>query len=365
MIALSRPVSIVSWAIARIGVTGRTAGIDFEKVKKYSVRLGLTIACVIALIPILFSPLLSKFLKTGHVFFFLPIALTLFLWSLTAILRGLFTSIESFGILSYAGGIELLIRALCGVILVFLGFQVFGALVSSALGALSIFFLLLRKRNLLPEAYNRRKQQNTSGEGFGSITSKVFFITVPTGFFLELDLLLAKRFFSPEEAGIYAAATLIGKGLLMFSIVASTVIYPRLVEEKLSKRGISAFLLGVGITLLIFIPGGIFLKLFGKPVVELLFGDKYAAVVGLVHLYAFSLIPLAIHLQVTNYKGAIGGWLEGIWLWLVLGGYYISLEMFSSSVHSYLYAIFLFHAAAAPLSAFILYLNHRKRPAVS
>jgi O-antigen/teichoic acid export membrane protein len=365
MIALSRPVSIVSWAIARIGVTGRTAGIDFEKVKKYSVRLGLTIACVIALIPILFSPLLSKFLKTGHVFFFLPIALTLFLWSLTAILRGLFTSIESFGILSYAGGIELLIRALCGVILVFLGFQVFGALVSSALGALSVFFLLLRKKSLLPEAYNRRKQQNTSGEGFGSITSKVFFITVPTGFFLELDLLLAKRFFSPEEAGIYAAATLIGKGLLMFSIVASTVIYPRLVEEKLSKRGISAFLLGVGITLLIFIPGGIFLKLFGKPVVELLFGDKYAAVVGLVHLYAFSLIPLAIHLQVTNYKGAIGGWLEGIWLWLVLGGYYISLEMFSSSVHSYLYAIFLFHAAAAPLSAFILYLNHRKRQAVS
>ena len=110
MIALSRPVSIVSWAIARIGVTGRTAGIDFEDVKKYSLRLGLTIACVIAVIPILFSPLLSKFLKTGHLLFFLPIALTLFLWSLTAILRGLFTSIESFGILSYANGIELFVR---------------------------------------------------------------------------------------------------------------------------------------------------------------------------------------------------------------------------------------------------------------
>jgi O-antigen/teichoic acid export membrane protein len=287
--------------------------------------------------------------------------LTLFLWSLTAILRGLFTSIESFGILSYAGGIELFVRALCGIILVLLGFQVFGALVSSALGALAVFFLLLRKRNLLAEAYNRRKQHNTSGEGFGSITSKVFFITIPTGFFLELDLLLAKRFFSPEEAGIFAAATLIGKGLLMFSIIASTVIYPRLVEEKLSKRGISAFLLGVGITLLIFIPGGIFLKIFGQPVVALLFGDKYTAVVGLVHLYAIALIPLAIHLQVTNYKGAIGGWVEGIWLWLVLGGYYVSLEMFSSSIHSYLYAIFLFHAIAAPLSAVILYFRQKQK----
>ena len=235
----------------------------------------------------------------------------------------------------------------------------FGALIGSAFGALGVFILLLSKRKRLYEIYESRKHQSVSEEGFSNIATKVFFITVPTGFFFELDLLLAKRFFSPEEAGIYAAATLIGKGLLMFSIIAATIVYPRLVEEKLSKKGVTTFLWGVGITLLLFASGGIFLKLFGKQVVGLLFGDKYTGVIELVHVYVFTLIPLAIHLQVTNYKGAIGSWTEGIWLWLVLCGYYVSLEIFSSSIHSYLNTIFLFHTITTPLSAVILYFRHR------
>ena len=359
MIALSRPVNILSWAITRVGVTGRAAGIDYERVKKFSIKLGLTIACIIGLIPILFSPWISRFLKTENLLLFFPIALTLFLWSLTGILRGLLTSIESFGVLSYTTIAELFIRALCGISLVLLGFRVFGALSGSVFGALSVFILLLSRRKYISEVYNYRKKQGISEEGFRSITTKVFFIALPTGFFLELDLLLAKRFFSPEEAGIYAASALIGKGLLMFSTVASAVVYPKLVEERLSRKGITAFLWGVGITLILFASGYIFLNLLGKPVVLLLFGDKYTGVTGLVPLYALALIPLALHLQITNYKGAIGGWIEGGWLWFILCGYYLYLEKFSSSLYSYLWAIFFFHLATAPLSGLILYLRHR------
>ncbi|MFA6054910.1 MAG: oligosaccharide flippase family protein [Thermodesulfovibrionales bacterium] len=362
MIALSRPVNILSWAIARVGVTGRIAGIDYGKVKKFSIRLGLTVAFIIGLFPILFSPLISKFLKTDNMFLFFPIALTLFLWSISGILRGLFTSIESFGILSYSVSIELFVRAICGIILVLLEFQVLGALIGSAVGALSMFVVLYSKRKHIYETYITRKQEGIAEEGFGNITTKVFFISVPTGFFLELDLLLAKRFFSPEEAGIFAATALIGKALLMFSIVASTVIYPKLVEEKLSKKGISAFLTGVLITIFLFTSGYVFFKFFEKPVILLLFGNKYAGVIGLVPLYILALVPLALHLQVTNYKGAIGGWTEGIWLWIVLGGYYCALEIYSSSFTSYFYAIFLFHAITAPLSAVILYFRHKVKP---
>jgi O-antigen/teichoic acid export membrane protein len=360
MIALSRPVNILSWAIARVGVTGRITGIDYGEVTRFSIKLGLTVAFILGLLPILFSPFISKFLKTENVFLFFPIAFTLFLWSIAGILRGFFTSIESFGLLSYAAVIELFVRALCGVVLVLLEFQVFGALMGSAIGALTVFMLLVSKRKYISETYNKRKQHGSSEESFGTITSKVFFIAIPTGFFLELDLLLAKRFFAPEEAGIYAAAALIGKGLLMFSTVASAVVYPKLVEERFGRKGVISFLWGVGLTLCLFASGYVFLKVFGKPFVGLLFGDKYAGVTSLVPLYTLSLIPLALHLQVTNYKGAIGGWAEGIWLWLLLGGYYVSLELFSHSINSYLHAIFLFHAIAAPLSFIILYFRHRK-----
>jgi O-antigen/teichoic acid export membrane protein len=352
-------VGILSGAITRVGVTGRSAGVDYDKVKRFSIKLGITIACIIGFIPVVFSPWISIFLKTENLLLFFPIALTLFLWSLTGILRGLLTSIESFGLLSYAAGIELFVRALCGVVLVLLGFQVFGALMGSAVGALSVFILLAGKRKHINEVYNMRKQKGSSEESFSTITTKVFFIAIPTGFFLELDLLLAKRFFDPEEAGIYAAAALIGKGLLMFSTVASAVVYPKLVEERFSRKGLFTFLWGVGITLCLFASGYLFLKLFGEPFVGILFGDKYADVAGLAPLYSLSVIPLALHLQVTNYKGAIGGWAEGIWLWVVMGGYFVSLELFSQSINSYLYAIFLFHIITAPLSFIFLYFRHK------
>jgi len=359
MIALSRPVNILSWAITRVGVIGRATGTDFEDVKRFSIKLGLAVALIIGIGPMLLSPLIQTFLKTGTLYLFLPLGLTLFIWSLTGILRGLYTSIEAFAVLSYTTIAELFIRALCGISLVLLGFRVFGALSGSVFGALSVFILLLSRRKYISEVYNDRKKQGISEEGFRSITTKVFFIALPTGFFLELDLLLAKRFFSPEEAGIYAASALIGKGLLMFSTVASAVVYPKLVEERLSRKGITAFLWGVGITLILFASGYIFLNFLGKPVVLLLFGDKYTGVTGLVPLYALALIPLALHLQITNYKGAIGGWIEGGWLWFILCGYYLYLEKFSSSLYSYLWAIFFFHLATAPLSGLILYLRHR------
>jgi len=361
MIALSMPVNILSAAITRVSVIGRTTGIDFDRIKRFSIKLGLVLTLIIGLGLLLLSPLIQKFLKTENLFLFLPLGLTLFIWGLTGVLRGLYTSIEAFGVLSYTAIVELFVRAVCGITFVLLGFKVFGALAGSIFGALSVFILLFNRRGYVEKEYNVRKQDGIVVDNFGGITSKVFFIALPTGFLLQLDLLLAKRFFSSEEAGIYAASALIGKGLLMFSTVASTVVYPKLVEEKLSKKGITSFLWGVAITILLFASGYVFLILFGKPVVGLLFGDKYTGVIGLVPLYTLSLIPLALYLQVTNYKGAVGGWIEGVWLWIVLGGYYLSLEIFSHTMHSYLQAIFFYHLIITPLSFIILYLRHKDK----
>jgi O-antigen/teichoic acid export membrane protein len=360
LIALSRPINILSGAVTRIAVSGRSSGMAFEEIDRFTLRLGLAVAFILGLGTIIFSPAIKMFLKTESWMLFLPVGITLFILSLTGILRGLFASIEAFGTISYTSIIELMMRALCGIIFVLLGFQVMGAIGASVIGAFAVFMLLFLKKKNIITIYNARKKQNDFKEGFRSITAKVFFITLPMGFFLELDLLLAKRFFSPDEAGIYAATVLIGKALLMFSFLASAVVYPKLVEEKLSKKGISAFLWGIGITIILFVSGYVFFTLFGKPVVDLLFGAKFQGVAELVPLYIFAIAPLAVHIQITNYKGAVGGWFEGAWLWIVLGGYYISLEMFSATFDFYLRAIFLFHLLTLPVSFLILLLRNKK-----
>ncbi len=360
LLALSRPLSILSGVITRVAVTGRFNGVDFKDTKDFCMKLGVILALAVGFGSAILSPFFKMFLKIDNILLFLPLAVTLLLLGLTAVWRGLFASIESFAIVSYSSIAELFLRGVSGIILVFLGFKVFGALSGSALGVVAAFCLLYSRRKQISKSYNERKQETLSNSKFGSISAKVFFIAIPAGFFLELDLLLSKRFFSPHDAGIYAAAALIGKGLLIFTTVASAVVYPRLVEERLSKRGLLAFFWGIAITLIFFILGYAALKLIGKPIVSLLFGDKYVGVAELVPIYTIALIPLAVHLQIANYKGAIGGWAEGLWLWIILVGYYVSLEIFSSSIPSYLRVIFIFHLIFAPLSFFILYIRNKK-----
>jgi len=359
MVALSTPVSILVSAITRVAVSARTAGRDFNEVKRFSIKLGLTVALLLGFGTLFLSPLIKLFVKAENLYIFLPIALTFFIWGLNGILRGLLTSVESFALLSYAATLELFMRAVCGILFVLAGFEVFGAIAGSAFGALCLMVLLLFKSNHIENTYNERKYNGASRDSFSKTTAKVFFIAMPTGFFLQLDLLLAKRFFPAEEAGIFAAATLIGKSILLFSTIASTVVYPKLIEEKLSKKGLTAFLWGIIVTMLLFLAGYALLKFFDRPVIDLLFGDKYTGVLEMAPLYIIAILPLALHLQVTNYKGAIGGWTEGVWLWFVLIGYYVILELFSFNFSGYLKAIFIYHAVLTPMSFLMLYMRHR------
>jgi O-antigen/teichoic acid export membrane protein len=250
-------------------------------------------------------------------------------------------------------------KTITGITLVFIGFKINGALSASFVGAMFLFFAYWQRLHKVSELHNERLKKERYLEKFTRITIKVFFIFIPVGFFYELDLLLIKRFLPPEKAGVYAAAALVGKALLTFSSIAGGVIFPRLVEQKFSKKGIFTFLWGIGITVLLFITGYVVLKLLGKPILNLLFGDKYSGVETLVLSYVIALVPLAIHLQITNYKGAIGSWIEGIWLWVVLGAYFTVLEMSSANIDSYLNTIFIFNTVSAPLSFIILFIRHR------
>lgn len=361
LLAFAWPINTLSSAVTRVAVTAREAGANFARIERFVTKLGLAMALALGIWPILFYPLLRTFLNIEGFYSFLLIGVTLFLWSISGVIRGLLSSIEAFGIISSTGIFELFVRAIFGILLVLLGMKVFGAIVSSTIGAFFVLALLVKQRPLVESAYNKGKQTFMFKENLGKITLNLFLMNLPVGFFIELDRLLAKRFFL-QEAGIYSASALIGKEILIFSGLASSVVYPKLIKERLSEKGIRVFLWGVGITIISFGFGYLFIRFFGSDVIGLLFGDKYSAVVDLTPFYIVALIPLACHLQVISYKGAVGGWIEGNWLWFVLAAYYLALELCSSTLDNYLKTIFLFHLAFAPASLLVLYLRERRYP---
>ncbi|MBZ0156866.1 MAG: oligosaccharide flippase family protein [Alphaproteobacteria bacterium] len=361
LFTLSRPVPVLATAVARVAVLGRGEGRDFGEIRRFSFRLGTALSLGLGLGTVLLAPLFEHFLHAGNRKLFLFLGLTLFIWGMAGIYRGLLVSLEHFRDISYADTLEMLVRAACGSFLLLAGFGSAGAFWSVAAGALVLFVLVLRRGEKIEEGYTRRLQNGDSKGSASTIAGKVFLIALPVGLFTELDTLLIKRLFSPDEAGMYAAAALIGKGLLLFSVALSSVLYPRLVEGGRDKRGLRTFLLGVKGVLLLFCAGFLFLLVAGEPFIALLFGPQYRNVAAFAPWYLLSLTPLALHLQIANYKSAIGGRKEGLWLWGILAGYFICLEAFSSTLSVYLYAIFLFHSLAAPLSFLFLYRRHRGR----
>lgn len=356
MIALSRPLWTLSSAITRVAVSGRAAGHEFDQVQGFSLRVGVITSIIIGACVIALSPVLRGFLKVNSLLSFIFIGATLSIWSLCGVLRGLFASVELFSIISYTSIVELLVRAVAGIALVIMGFKITGALSGSLLGAMVLLSYLWQNKDRVQKLYEERLGGRKVLDKFRWIIAKVFFISIPVAFFFELDLLLIKRAFPAEEAGIYAASALMGKSLLMFSALAAAAIYPRLIEQRLNKGGFITFLWGLGITVFLFAAGYVLLKFFGRPFINLLFGDKYGGVVELVPRYILAIVPLAFHIQVTNYKSAVGGWVEGFWLWLILGAYLLSLEYSSAGLDLYLQTIFIFHLVTAPLSFVVLYI---------
>ncbi|MFN3535063.1 MAG: hypothetical protein ACK4WB_06715, partial [Desulfatiglandales bacterium] len=251
-------------------------------------------------------------------------------------------------------------RASIGIILVLLGAGVMGALGSSAMGAFLALWFGAKRVGVFRERRPYHRESFKVGD-FWSTTGKVFIIAMPVGFFQEMDVMLAKRFFLPDFAGLYASCALVGKGLLAFGGVFSTLIYPKLVRAQLSKDGIKDFLYGVGFVSLVFGIGFFLAKIFRNEILFYLFGREFLSGAEILPYYVIAILPLAIHCQLMNYMIAVGGIKEGLWLWITLLAYYFLLELFSSSWKTYLSSLFIAHILFTLMGFMILFYGKFRR----
>lgn len=359
LIALSRPANLLTGALARIAATIKLKEQGSDEVLSFSKKLGLFSSLMLGLIPLCFYPLFKVWIKVQGFELYLIVSITLMAWAWLNVIKGLLVAEEDFWTISISGILETLGRATIGILLVLGGLAVKGAMASSALGGFIGIWVVERKTGLFKRG--RQKICLIGGRrGFISTTLKVLVLSVPVGFFIELDVILAKRFFDPEFAGIYASSALIGKGLLMFSAIFSTILYPKLVRSKLSKEGLMNFFYGVLFVIMVFILGFFAIYLIKTELVLILFGPKFYFSSTILPYYVIAILPLAVHCQLMNYMTAIGDFKDGIWLWIELLIYYISLEIFSKTWQSYIAVVFLSHLFFLIFGFFMFYFRYKQ-----
>lgn len=113
-----------------------------------------------------------------------------------------------------------------------------------------------------------------------------FLATIGMVGMLQVDVIMVKQFFSPEDVGLYAGLSLLGKIILYVSAPLSTVAFIFFTGSESKKNRESILLLT---SLLFIIIGALafgFYRFFPEVIISIIFGEKFLPIAELVQLSA-------------------------------------------------------------------------------
>lgn len=291
------------------------------------------------------SELIKKFTNsptlTPVVLLFLLIALN----SIYSINIAFFQGLQEFSWYGYLGFIGLAIKILICCILVWVGFGVTGGLsgvaVSIALTTLSGYLGL--RRLFKPFQCNHseiNKIESTEKPISFKSVIPVFVANISFVAMSQLDVVFVNWYFPAEQAGIYAAASTLGKAALFLPSGFVMALFP-MVSEGNSKRSgtASIFLSASAIALILCLFVSLVYWFFSVPILNLLFGAKYIDAAPILKWFGFVITPLSLVLIAEQYLIAKR---KTLFCWLFLAALpieFLAIHYWHSNLYSILYIV--------------------------
>lgn len=210
--------------------------------------------------------------------------LSLLLPAVLGVLQGLqkFNDLASNSILQISSKLTL------GIVLVYLGLSVNGALAGYVVAPLIGFMLALVPLSFLSKQYGTSNPLD-----FSQVYKYAFPVFITLLFFMlltNIDVVLVKHFFAPSEAGYYSAASIVAKIIFYLPGAIGMVMFPR-ISELYSLSQDTTFILKKSLfyTGLICAIAIMLYFLIPSPIVLLLFGKEYLSTVPLIGFFGLAI----------------------------------------------------------------------------
>jgi len=194
-----------------------------KKAVKYSALLFISFL-VIAI-------LLSYILKIRYTLIAFS-GLVIFSSLLLPVSRGILQGKKRFSSLGINMILEAIVKLGFAVLLVYLGWKVYGAVAATVIG---VFISLIFSYYLIKDIL-KSKEKKGSTPGIYSYTAPVFVAILCVILFYSLDTIIAKIFFHPDIAGQYAIASTISKIIFFGTLPISKAMFPISTESKTKKH---------------------------------------------------------------------------------------------------------------------------------
>jgi O-antigen/teichoic acid export membrane protein len=302
LVIISIPGGAITLVVAHY-VSRYKAREEYGKISSFfsgSLRRVTLLGIVLFVLFALFSKMISDFLRIPSVSLVLIVSLILVTSLCLTVNFGMLQGLQKFSAFGITGSLAGVLRLVFGILLIYVGFSVAGALWAGVLANLVIiimtFFLLRYLFEYGQDAPVKDRSQEVVYYGF-PVAISLFCYTTLT----NLDVVLVKHYFDAPTAGQYAAASILAKIILYLPGAIVLALFPKISElhvlEKDSKNlllkamGLTAVLSGFTVGLYVFYPS----------VVVLLFGQKFSEAVSLIGLFGLTMFPFALVNIVINF----------------------------------------------------------------
>jgi O-antigen/teichoic acid export membrane protein len=139
----------------------------------------------------------------------------------------------------------------------------------------------------------------------------------------QLDMIQVNYYFSAHEAGLYAAASILGKAVMYLPGGIALALFP-MVAENHARDEASAHLLFQALRLVLILCGigALFYFFCGNRFIQLLYGESYPGAGEILRYYGFAILPMTLAMLVENFLIAKG---QVIFAYLFLIGVFLQI----------------------------------------
>lgn len=322
----------------------------------------LVVTLIVFFIIIIFLRQLSSFLNLDSFSPMIFLGIMIAESSLIAIGRGTLQGTKRFSQLGINLTIEVVLKLLLGLLLVYSGFKVNGAIIGVMLALIISYLIIFYPLRDILKTRVKREDISIDLKGFYKNIGLILMSTALFSLFSYTDIILVKHFFPAYEAGYYAAAVQIGRIILFFGGAIGIVMLPRFSEKFVRKEKMHSTLykslLIISVISFVFL---IFYYFFPEYIVNFIYGKEYLEAADLVFKYGiFTTILSLIHVQIY-YFISIGRFWYLIYTFLVLIGQFIFIWMFSYNLSFIIYVLIFNSILLMLLNFLIIWLLSRRK----
>lgn len=269
----------------------------------FSKRITIFTILVFAIISLLSGPI-ALFLNIEHTQLVILTALT-FVFSLQTFLnRSILQGLLNFKAIIITMFLENGAKLILGALLVYLGFAVLGAITGVVLAGI---FAYIITGSYLKGYKNAKDETKPENKEILKFTLPVLGQSIAATSLISVDLILVKHFFSPIDAGLYAAVATLGKIVFFATGPVLAVMLPLIAKRKSQKQNYrQIFLLSLALNLLITLSAVCVFYLIPNLIVSISFANNYPEAPKYLGLYGIFMTFYTICTLFINYFLMLG-----------------------------------------------------------